>query len=94
VLVLCVAVHLVTIIYATRTGLSAAEILGRTRGNPGWLAFYTVFVVAVSVHAPIGLRAVLAEWCRWKGWSRDAVLLVFSGMLLWLGMNAVIGVFA
>ncbi len=58
-LALCVAVHLATIIYAVRGGLSAAEILGRTRGNGAWLAFYCVFVLAVAIHAPIGLRAVL-----------------------------------
>src|SRR5687767_9187627 len=53
VLALCVVVHLITIIYAVRSGLSAAEILGRTRGSYGWLGFYLVFVAAVSVHAPI-----------------------------------------
>jgi fumarate reductase subunit C len=46
VLALCVAVHLATIIYATRGGISAAEILGRTRGNTGWFAFYSLFVLA------------------------------------------------
>ena len=34
VLALCVLVHLGVMIYAVRGGLSAAEILGRTRGNP------------------------------------------------------------
>ena len=29
----CVIVHLATIIYAVRGGLTAAEILARTRGN-------------------------------------------------------------
>ena len=32
ILALCVAVHLVTIIYAVRHGLTAGEILERTRG--------------------------------------------------------------
>ena len=39
VLALCVMVHLATIIYAVRGGLSAGEILARTRGNGAWLAF-------------------------------------------------------
>ena len=60
VLVLCVVVHLATMIYAIRGGLSAGEILGRTRGNYGWLAFYSVFVLACAVHVPIGLRAFAA----------------------------------
>ena len=54
-LAICVVVHLTTVIYAVQNGLSAAEILGRTRGNPAWLLFYVVFVTAVAVHAPIGL---------------------------------------
>ena len=94
VLAVCVLVHLVTIIYAVRAGLSAAEILGRTRGNLAWLVFYTVFVVAVAVHAPIGLRSVLGEWARWRGKSRDVALLLFSFLLLTMGMRAVLVVFA
>ena len=38
VLALCVTVHLVTIVYAVRGGLTAAEIFARTRGSVGWLA--------------------------------------------------------
>ena len=34
-----------------RGGLSAAEILERTRGSVGWAAFYALFVLAVAVHA-------------------------------------------
>jgi len=93
VLAVCVAVHLATIIYAVQGGLTAAEILGRTRGNHAWLAFYSVFVVAVSVHAPIGLRAIFLEWLRWRGASRDIVLALFSAALAWMGMRAVFSVF-
>jgi fumarate reductase subunit C len=94
VLALCVVVHLATMIYAIRGGLSAAEILGRTRGNAGWLAFYSVFALAVAVHAPIGLRPVLGEWLRWTGASRDLFLLALAALLAGLGMRAVVGVFA
>ena len=94
VLAVCVTVHLATIIYAVQGGLTAAEILGRTRGNHAWLAFYTVFVAALSVHAPIGLRAVLLEWLRWRGASRDVALALFAGLLAWMGMRAVLSVFA
>ena len=93
VLALCVAVHLATIIYAVQGGLTAAEILGRTRGNQAWLVFYSVFVVAVSVHAPIGLRSVLLEWLRWRGASRDVALALLAGLLAWMGMRAVFAVF-
>jgi len=93
VLALCVAVHLATMIYAIRGGLSAAEILGRTRGSAGWLAFYSLFVLAVTVHAPIGLRPILGEWLRWRGASRDLFLLALAMLLAGLGMRAVLGVF-
>ena len=94
VLALCVVVHLATIIYAVRGGLTAAEILGRTRGSAGWFAFYSLFVLAVTVHVPIGLRSVLSEWARWRGRSRDFALLLFAALLAWSGMRAVLGVFA
>jgi fumarate reductase subunit C len=89
-----VVVHLATIIYAVQGGLTAGEILGRTRGNWGWLLFYSVFVLAASVHAPIGLRAVLAEWVRWRGRSRDVALVAFAAALASTGMKAVFSVFA
>jgi succinate dehydrogenase subunit C len=93
VLALCVVVHLVTIIYAVRNGLSAVEILGRTRGNTAWFAFYALFVLAVTIHAPIGLRPVLGEWFGWRGRSRDLALLLFAAVLAWTGMRAAVGVF-
>jgi fumarate reductase subunit C len=94
VLAVCVVAHLATIIYAVQGGLSAAEILGRTRGSAAWFAFYSVFVVAVSVHAPIGLRAVFTEWLKWRGASRDVLLLAFGALLAAMGMRAVVAVFA
>ena len=94
VLAVCVSVHLVTIIFAVRGGLTAAEIFARTLGSVGWLAFYTVFVLAVAVHAPIGLRPVLTEWLGWRGRSRDAAMAIFALVLLWMGMRAVLTVFA
>ena len=90
---LCVLVHLATMIYAVRGGLGAAEILSRTRGNPGWLAFYSVFVLAITVHVPIGLRAVLGEWMGWRGRSRDLALVLIGMILAWGGMRAVFAVF-
>lgn len=64
VLALCVLVHLGTIIYAVRGGLSAGEILARTRGSFAFGAFYVVFLAACAVHVPIGLAAILEEWLR------------------------------
>jgi fumarate reductase subunit C len=92
VLALCVVVHLATIIYAMRGGISAAEILGRTRGNSGWLAFYSLFVLACAVHAPIGLRTVLREWAAWRGRGCDAAMWLFAALIAWAGMRAVLAV--
>lgn len=93
VLALCVLVHLVTIVFAVQGGLSAAEILGRTRGSVPGLLFYATFVIAAAVHAPIGLRATLGEWFGWRGASRDVVLVLLALGLAVLGLRAVAGVF-
>lgn len=94
VLALCVTVHLGTIIYAVRGGLSAAEILERTRGSVGWFVFYAVFVLAVTIHAPIGLRAVLGEWFGWRGRTRELLLVFFAIVLAAMGARAVVTVSA
>lgn len=57
-----ILVHLAVIFYATAKGLSAASILGRTRGSAGWGAFYGLFVVAAAIHGAIGVRNVVSEW--------------------------------
>src|ERR1700704_6604748 len=93
VLAVCVLVHLLTVIYAVRSGLSAAEILGRTRGSAGWAAFYGLFVVAVAVHAPIGLRNVLSESFNWRGRSLEITVLALAIVLALWGFRAVYAVF-
>lgn len=93
VLALCVTVHLATIVYAVRGGLSAAEILNRTHGNYGWLAFYALFVAAVSIHAPIGLRTVAAETLGRRGAVLDLLTLVLGVALALWGWRAVLAVF-
>jgi fumarate reductase subunit C len=94
VLALCVIVHLVTIIYATRGGLSGAEILARTRGNTAWFGFYVVFVLAVAVHVPIGLRAIATEWLGWTASARDWALAALGVALAVMGLAAAWAVFA
>ena len=89
-----VVVHLVLILYAVHGGLSAAEILGRTQGSAAWGAFYGLFVVAVAVHAPIGVRNVVREWTRWRGRSLDVASVGLALALLALGLRAVAAVVA
>jgi fumarate reductase subunit C len=90
----CVLVHVVTIIYAVRGGLSASEILGRTHGN--WLVggFYVVFVVACAVHVPLGLAAVAEEWLRMRERTALIVAYVVGLLILIMGLRAVYGVVA
>ena len=87
-----VVVHLVLILYAVHGGLSAAEILARTQGSAGWGAFYGLFVVAVAIHAPIGVRNIVREWTRWRGRSLDIAGVVLAIALLALGLRAVAAV--
>jgi len=84
----------VTIIYAVRSGLSAAEILERTRGSVFWTAFYALFVAAVAVHAPIGLRNVLAEMFQWRGRSLEVAMMLVALGLAAFGWRAVYAVVA
>jgi fumarate reductase subunit C len=89
-----VLVHLGLIVYAVEGGLSAAEILARTRGNLFWAGFYGLFVVAVALHAPIGLRSILSEWTPWRGRGLDLAMAAFAALLLALGLRAVVAVVA
>ncbi|MCS6892855.1 MAG: succinate dehydrogenase [Rhodovarius sp.] len=94
VLALCVIVHLATILWAVRGGLSAAEILGRTRGSEAWLAFYALFALAAGLHAAIGLRAIAAEWLGWRGRGADALWLAAGLATAVFGIRAAVGLYA
>ena len=94
VLAVCVAVHLATMIYAVRGGLTGAEILQRTSGSAAWAIFYVVFVAAVAVHAPIGLRNVLAEAFGWRGRGLDLFVLAVGAIIALWGWRAVYAVTA
>ena len=80
--------HIAVMVYAIGGGLTAGEILGRTQGSVAWALFYGTFVLAVSVHAAIGLRVIAHEWL---GIRRGlAVLTGVVGLgLLAMGLRAV-----
>jgi succinate dehydrogenase subunit C len=92
VLALCVVIHLAVIVYASRGGLTAAELLGRTRGNVAFGAFYALFVVACAVHVPIGLKTIAEEWLGWRGRSVAFAAALFGIGLLAMGLRAVYAV--
>ena len=87
-----VLVHVAVIFYASRKGLSAVEILGRTRGSLMWAAFYGAFVAAATVHASIGMRNILLEWSPLGEHGAGIFSTAFGLLLLALGLRAVAAV--
>jgi len=87
-----VLIHLGVMIYAIQGGIDAAEILERTRGSLFWGANYGLFVVAVSVHASIGLRNILREWLAVQGAGLSLISWIFFAGLLTAGLRAVAAV--
>ncbi|MGE8549259.1 succinate dehydrogenase [Alcaligenes sp. Marseille-Q7550] len=81
--------HLGLILYAMQDGLSATEILQRTRGNALWGVFYSAFVILVSLHGALGLRAVLVEWTRLSPAACTRIAHAIGLVLLALGLRAV-----
>lgn len=85
--------HLLVIMVAVQGGLSAEEILARTRGNVAWALFYGIFVLAASIHAGIGMQTISREWL---GLGRRAAAMaghLFILLLLVLGLRAIFGVY-
>lgn len=89
ILAVLVLVHLAVIAYAVQDGLSAGEILSRTRGSLGWGLFYGLFVVTVAVHGSIGLRGILTEWARLGRGAANGAAWAMALVLLVLGLRAV-----
>ena len=87
-----VLAHLGLMIYAIQGGLTAAEILSRTQGSFWWAAFYGLFVLAVSIHASLGLRAILREELKITGPALTAIAWGAGLGLLILGLRAVMAV--
>lgn len=84
--------HIAVMIYAVQGGLSAGEILARTEGSFAWGLFYGTFVVAVSVHAAIGLRVIAAETLRIRGMQLALLGWAVFLVLLVMGLEAVFAV--
>jgi fumarate reductase subunit C len=86
--------HVGVIFYASRRGLSAADLLGRTRGSLTWGSLYTVLVLAASTHAAIGVRIIASEWTPLRGAALESLTWAFGLLLLLLGLTAVAAVVA
>ncbi|MDE2913078.1 MAG: succinate dehydrogenase [Paracoccaceae bacterium] len=87
-----VLVHLGVIIVSAQGGLSATEILSRTQGSAMWFLFYSGFVVAVSIHAAIGVRVIAHEWSGLRGGALLLLTWATGACLLGLGGWAVLAV--
>ncbi len=84
--------HLVGMIWAIQGGLSAEEILGRTRGNLYIAVVYGLMVLAASVHAALGVRTVVLEWADWSVRVVDRLAIIFGLFLMVLGARAIVAV--
>ena len=84
--------HLAVMIYAIQGGLSAAEILSRTQGSLWWGLFYGLFVVAVSIHAAIGLRVVVHEHLKVSGAGLNGFTWLICIGLMAMGGRAIAAV--
>ncbi len=87
-----VLVHIAVIFYATRQGMTAADILARTHGSIAWAAFYGLFVAAASIHASIGIRNILSEWSPLTERRAGQIAIGFGLLLAALGLRAVAAV--
>lgn len=84
--------HIAVMIYAVQSGITTAEILGRTQGSILWFLFYGTFVLAVSVHAAVGVRVILNEWLGIKDNTLNLLSWAIGIGLLLLGGRAVLAV--
>ena len=84
-----VLIHIAVIFYATRQQMTAADILSRTHGSVVWASYYALFVAAVSIHASIGVRNVLAEWSPLAERHAGQFAIMFGILLALLGAHAI-----
>ena len=85
-----VLVHIAVIFYASRQGMTAADILARTHGSVAWASYYGLFVAAASIHASIGVRNVLTEWSPLDDRRAGLFAVVLGVVLAALGLHAIV----
>ena len=84
-----VLIHLATMIYAIQDGLTASEILSRTKGSIVWGIIYGLFIVTSAIHASLGLRTIIGEMTSLSAKSRNILSLLFGLLILTLGFEAI-----
>ena len=78
--------HLAVMIYAIQ------GIVSRTQGSIFWFVLDGTFVIAVSVHAAIGMRVIMHEWLGLKGAALPLLTWSLCLILLFMGARAVMAV--
>jgi len=84
--------HIAVMIFAVQGGLTTAEILSRTQGSVLWFLFYGCFVIAVSVHAAIGLRVIVHETFGLRGRTLGMFTWTVCLVFMFMGARAVFAV--
>ena len=56
-----------------------------------WFAFYALFVAAIVVHAPLGLRAILSEMTKLSRARVDLLCFIAATLIAVLGFRVVWG---
>jgi fumarate reductase subunit C len=87
-----VLIHIIGMIIAIQGGISAEEILGRTRGSWLWGGFYGLFVIAAAIHISVGLGNILAEWTSMSRGLIAGLAHGYAMLALILGLRAVYAV--
>ena len=70
------------------------EVLTRTTGSFLWAGFYGVFVVLISIHGAIGLWQVGSLVDPLSRRVVAVIAILFAGLVLGLGVRAVLGLYA
>jgi fumarate reductase subunit C len=92
VLTIFVVIHLVIMMFAIHGGLTASEILDRTRSSPLVGLFYALFVIACAIHVPIGVTKIAQEWASLSSAMARRISWFLTALILIMGFAAVWGV--
>jgi len=85
-------IHLGLTLYAFHDGLTAAEILSRTRGSMFWGLFYSLFILAIGLHGTIGLQTILRESLKLSRKAAGMAAGIAGLLLIIAGLYAVAAV--
>tara|TARA_R110002049_G_scaffold86285_1_gene219511 strand:+ start:611 stop:958 length:348 start_codon:yes stop_codon:yes gene_type:complete len=83
-----VVIHIGLILMAARTHPTPATVLEQFQAQPLWPLFYLIFVLAITVHVPIGLWQIWRSIEALPTWLGALLSTCFALILLLLGLRA------